>query len=317
MRRNGSVPQTPASTGVSRTTGSTSRGHVDDDRVGVAVGQQPGERAAAGHAVAAGVVDDDQVDAAGLGALGREARARAGADDRLAAPRPWRAAGRAPRSRFIRRPSERSRASFVAPSRRAKAGSLTSSVHARSARRSAPVALAQRPRRAPRRPRRRGTACPVASRSSRRRRSGMNSAVGPVARESFCADPRPSSRALLGVVRISVTWRCARTGCGPRTARGTVSRGAEVDHVQRAERDDLRQARAGRPPRAGPAPREGRRRRARRQLGGRHVEHAAHDSRPRIERLHRAPAGAGHVERRAPRSRAPRAPRAAASRTAS
>ena len=59
--------------------------HLDDDRVGVAIGQQPGERASAGHAVAAGIVDDDEVDAARFLAFGREARARAAADDRLAA----------------------------------------------------------------------------------------------------------------------------------------------------------------------------------------------------------------------------------------
>ena len=47
MSRNGSVPQTPASTGVSRTTGSTSPRHLHDDRVGVAVRHQPGQRAAA------------------------------------------------------------------------------------------------------------------------------------------------------------------------------------------------------------------------------------------------------------------------------
>ena len=58
--------------------------HVDDDRVRVAVRQQPGERAAAAHPVAAGVVDDDQVGAARLGELRGEARAGAGADDRLA-----------------------------------------------------------------------------------------------------------------------------------------------------------------------------------------------------------------------------------------
>ena len=59
--------------------------HLDHDRVGVAVGEQAGERAAAGHAVAAGVVDDDEVDAARLLALGREPGAGAAADDRLAA----------------------------------------------------------------------------------------------------------------------------------------------------------------------------------------------------------------------------------------
>jgi hypothetical protein len=44
----------------------------------------PGQRAAAGHAEAARVVDDDEVDAAGLGALGGDAGAGAAADDRLA-----------------------------------------------------------------------------------------------------------------------------------------------------------------------------------------------------------------------------------------
>jgi hypothetical protein len=58
--------------------------HLHDDRVRVAVGHQPGERAAAGHPEAPGVVDDDEVDAAGLLALGREARAGAGADDHAA-----------------------------------------------------------------------------------------------------------------------------------------------------------------------------------------------------------------------------------------
>ncbi len=58
--------------------------HVDDDRVRVAVGHHPGQRAAAAHAVAARVVDDDEVGAARLGALRREARAGAGADDRVA-----------------------------------------------------------------------------------------------------------------------------------------------------------------------------------------------------------------------------------------
>ena len=59
-------------------------GHVDDDLVGVAVREQAGERAAAGHPVAARVVDDDQVDPAGLLAFRREAGARAAADQRPA-----------------------------------------------------------------------------------------------------------------------------------------------------------------------------------------------------------------------------------------
>ena len=59
--------------------------HLDHDLVGVAVGQQAGERAAAGHAVAAGIVDHDQVDPARLLAAGGEPGAGAAADDRLAA----------------------------------------------------------------------------------------------------------------------------------------------------------------------------------------------------------------------------------------
>ena len=86
---NGSVPLTPASTGVRVATGQHLAAHLDHDLVGVAVGQEAGERAAAGHAVAAGIVDHDQVDAAGLLAAGREAGAGAAADDRLAALPPW------------------------------------------------------------------------------------------------------------------------------------------------------------------------------------------------------------------------------------
>src|SRR5262249_26290459 len=59
-------------------------GHVHDDLVGVAVGHHAREAAATGLPEAAGVVDDDQVDAAGLGAFGADAGAGAAADDRLA-----------------------------------------------------------------------------------------------------------------------------------------------------------------------------------------------------------------------------------------
>ncbi len=81
---NGSVPFTPASTGVCLHHRQHLVRHLADDLVGVAVGEQAGERAAPGHAVAARVVDDDQVDAAGLLALGRQAGAGAAADDRPA-----------------------------------------------------------------------------------------------------------------------------------------------------------------------------------------------------------------------------------------
>ena len=60
-------------------------GHLLDDLVGVAVGEEARRAAAAGHAIAAGVVDDEEVDAARLFAHGGEARAGAAADDRLAA----------------------------------------------------------------------------------------------------------------------------------------------------------------------------------------------------------------------------------------
>ncbi|MGY4331716.1 hypothetical protein ACVWWG_006133 [Bradyrhizobium sp. LB7.2] len=61
-------------------------GHFQHDGVGVAVSHQSRERAAAGHAVATGIVDDDEVDTAGLLAFGRQAGACAAADDGLAAP---------------------------------------------------------------------------------------------------------------------------------------------------------------------------------------------------------------------------------------
>ena len=85
MSRNGSVPLTPASTGVLRDDRQHFAGHLHHDRIGVAIGHQPGERAAAGHAVAAGIVDHDQVDAAGFLAFGGQPGAGAAADDRLAA----------------------------------------------------------------------------------------------------------------------------------------------------------------------------------------------------------------------------------------
>lgn len=55
--------------------------HVDDNRIGVAIGQQAGKRSAPGHAVAAGIVDDDEICAARLRALRRKPGACSGADD--------------------------------------------------------------------------------------------------------------------------------------------------------------------------------------------------------------------------------------------
>src|SRR5690606_13568341 len=59
-------------------------GHLHDDVVGIAVGHEARQRSAARHAVAPGIVDDDQVDAARLLRLGGKTRARAAADDRHA-----------------------------------------------------------------------------------------------------------------------------------------------------------------------------------------------------------------------------------------
>ena len=55
--------------------------HVAHDLVGVAIGEHAGEGAAPRHAVATGIVDDDEVDAARLLAFGGKARSRAAADD--------------------------------------------------------------------------------------------------------------------------------------------------------------------------------------------------------------------------------------------
>ena len=79
------MPLTPASTGVRLHDRQHLARHVDHDLVGVAVGEQAGERAAARHAVAAGVVNDDEVDAACLLAFRGQPGAGAAADDGLAA----------------------------------------------------------------------------------------------------------------------------------------------------------------------------------------------------------------------------------------
>ena len=94
ITRNGSVPHTPASTGVCVDDRNHLAGHVHHDGVGVAVGHHARERAAARHAKAAGVVDHQQVDAAGFRHLGADAGARAAADDRLAGGDLRTAAGR-------------------------------------------------------------------------------------------------------------------------------------------------------------------------------------------------------------------------------
>src|SRR5262249_39752677 len=58
-------------------------GHLDDDRVGITIRHQPGEGAAARHAIAAGVVNNDQIDTARFLALGGETSAGTPADNRF------------------------------------------------------------------------------------------------------------------------------------------------------------------------------------------------------------------------------------------
>ena len=103
-------------------------------------------------------------------------------------------------------------------------------------------------------------------RSSRRPAAGGRARSGRSRAASFSADPAAELGALLRrrphqrdrrVVDVEVAVA--------RTARRTRLARAEVDHVERAERDDLRDARARPPPRAGPGRRRGRRRRARRR----------------------------------------------------
>ena len=60
-------------------------GHLLDDLIGIPVREEARRTSPAGHAVAARVVDDEQIDAARLFALRGEARACAAADDRFAA----------------------------------------------------------------------------------------------------------------------------------------------------------------------------------------------------------------------------------------
>ena len=59
-------------------------GHLDDDRVGVTVRHHAGQRASSSHPEATRVVDYDQVCAADLDELGREARSRPSPNNRLA-----------------------------------------------------------------------------------------------------------------------------------------------------------------------------------------------------------------------------------------
>ena len=167
------------------------------------------------------------------------------------------------------------------------------------------------PRPPPRRGRRR-----LRSRSSRRPCSGTKSAVGPVARGQLAADPAAELRALLRRRPHQRHGRVVHVEVPVAELRRHGLERPEVDHVERAERDDLRQARARPPPRAGPGPP-----RARRRRGRRRAPSSSRRARRRGSRRGRAPPSTGRRcrsrGRRAPRSRAPRAARARASRTAS
>src|SRR5215208_466357 len=198
--------------------------HVDDDRVRVAVREQPGERPAPAHSVAAGVVDDDQVGAAGLGQLRREAGARARADDR----RPRLDLSAQPRERLV--PRHRVAPSWIAACRRsaiavANAGSLMSVSTSCTSTASPSVSC--------------NPASSAASASVSWNGwpstaiietpfSGTNSAVGPVARDSFRPMRRPSSAHSSGVVRISVTVGLCTYRFRVSNFGGTVSRGPKL-----------------------------------------------------------------------------------------
>ena len=312
IRRNGSVPQTPASTGVSLDDGQHLAGHVHDDRVGVAVGHQPGQRAAAGHAEAAGVVDDDQVDAAGLGALGREAGAGAGADDRRRPRRP--ACAQRWRERLVARvtaplgSARASRSAIAVGERRV----VDVGVELDAPRRPAGRRPRAAPRTAPRRPRRRGTAGPSTSITETPPQRDEQRPSGPSAPLSLRAIRRPSSAHLLRASCASASPSgCARRGCGPRTASGTVSRGPKL--TMSSAPSETTCGSAGAPAassRSGP----GRQDAADElvgQLGGGDVEHAGDEAAGRPA----PPSPARRCRwrgRRAPRSRAPRAARARA-----
>ena len=249
------MPQTPARTGVSLHDREHLAGHVDDDLVGVAVRHQAGERAAAAHPVAAGVVDDDQVGAAGLRQLRRQARAGAGADDRAAGVD----LGAQPRERLGPRHDAASEISscsrFAIAS--ANAGSLT------SASTSCTSTFAGSTRRADRveqRPVGIGVVEDLALRRDRgdaaQRHEQHGRAGGGI---QLLADDPPDLAALVRRRPHQRDRRVVDVEVPVAIALRDRLDGAEVDHVERAERDDLRDAAASRPTRAAPAPRRARR----------------------------------------------------------
>ena len=120
------------------------------------------------------------------------------------------------------------------------------------------------------------------SRSPRRRAAARRAPSGPSAAVSFAADPAPELAALLGR-RAHQRDRsgCGRRGSGPANRCGHGVARAEVDHVERAERDDLRQpALPGRLEPLG-ARREHAADELVGQLGRRHVERRRRGSPPR------------------------------------
>ena len=265
--RNGSVPQTPASTGVSLHDRQHLARHVDDDGVGVAVGHQPGEAAAAGHAEAARVVDDDQVDAAALGELGRDAGPGAGADDRRRASALACADGAAQSSRAMNgmsaRPGSGAACQRSSSQRVGERGIVDVRVdldeRERSAQRaSRSDAKSARVRlRIVKRLARRVDRADAAQRQHEHHRPGRA-----IQLRRRCAG---RSRAL---VRRRAHQRhasdCAGRGGARGSCAGTVSMRAEVHHVERADRHDLRDALPRPPPTADRARRSARRRPPRR-----------------------------------------------------
>ena len=178
-------------------------------------GIRPGEGAAPGHPEAAGVVDDDQVGAARLGALGGEPGARAGADDRR---RPADLAAQ-PRERLVagHRAAVRNASSLSAIAV-AKAGSLTS----RSSSHELDVAARWLAQGREQRLVGRGVVERPPSRAIIETPPQRDEEGGRAGRaRELRADPAAElARTPPAVVRISVTSGCGRTGCGPRTRAG-------------------------------------------------------------------------------------------------
>src|SRR5690606_2612567 len=202
--------------------------HVDDDLVGVAVGEHPGQRPASRHPVAAGVVDDDQVGPACLLALRRQPRSRPGTDDGLT-PFDHRPQPRQDRGSRLCRHHTRSGCwssssiwCVTARTRSANASSLMCAstrsttwwpdamkVDSIASNRAASAAGSW-------------NGCPGAS-SIDTPRSGSNTCTGPGLRFSWLAMMRPISAFSSGVVRTNVTralWACINR---PAQWGGTVS----------------------------------------------------------------------------------------------